>query len=286
MKKEIPYFNLRAHDPTVFHIRPLRTFIDPEDVNEVPHRHNFQEILWVKSGHGRHVVDGEELAITPNTCYLIAKGQVHHFLYGEALVGILIRFKDEFLFDASAKTSWNYQISLFNHITNVDTLPLNPADYVEYDQLLSLMMIEHERSDIFANNEMLRHLLLVLLLKLERIRHQQRQGPVGSKEPQTAVFESFLQLLEENYRQTHAVADYAAALGVTPRQLSRILQRFVGRNTKQLIDERLVLDAKRYLRHTNYSIKEMAFLLGYKDPSYFSRVFKRSTGLTPQTFRG
>ncbi len=286
MSEQIPFLDLRPFSSSSFHIRPLRSHIDAEDD---AHRHNFQEIIWVESGNGRHQIDEAVLELKPSTFYLIAKGQVHHFLGGQELVGYLVRFTDDFLLEtASISVAWNYRVSLFNNVAGSNVLGVETAVYDEFVALLHMMAREHNSAGHYGQSELLRHLLSVLLLKLERLRQEQvvEVGDGKASGEDTAVFNTFLHLLEMQYKETHLVADYADKMGITPRQLSRILQQLTGRSAKQLIDQRLILDAKRYLRHTNYSVKELSYLLGYKDPSYFSRVFRRLTGVSPKGYRG
>lgn len=242
--------------------------------------------MWVQTGNGHHTIDNTLLKITPNTFYLIAKGQVHHFIEGYDLVGYLVRFTDDFLLESATSTAWNYRVALFNHVSVHHTLPIGEAGDGEYELLFSLMMAEQERQEAYGKADLLRHLLSALLLKLERLRRLWAEALVAEDDGgQTAVLHAFFQLLEANYHQTHHVGDYAAELSITPRQLSRTLQQLLGKSAKQLIEDRLMLEAKRYLMHTNYSVKETAYRLGYKDPSYFSKVFKRATGVVPQDYR-
>ena len=72
---------------------------------------------------------------------------------------------------------------------------------------------------------------------------------------------------------------------MTERQLSDIVRRFSGKTAKRFILERLILEAKRYLEHTHTSIKEMAYMLGFHDPSYFSKVFTQIEGQRPSSYR-
>lgn len=284
MKDAIPFLELRPHDPSLFHIRPLRPHIPLE---HEPHRHNFQEILWVKAGNGRHQIDTTTLEIAPLTFYLIAKGQVHRFLGGQDLAGYLIRFTDDFLLESSAQMAWTYRLTLFNQATQQQSLRVSKQDAAAYQSLLDLLAAEYQHDRYAAQTTLLRHLLLSLLLLLEKLRAATVPAIEYEEDGgETAVYNQFLTLLEANYRQTHFVADYATQLGLSPRQLTRTLQRLTGRTAKQLIEERLILDAKRYLRYSHQTVKEISFHLGYKDPAYFSRIFRQHTNQSPKAYRG
>src|SRR5690606_22538331 len=97
----------------------------------------------------------------------------------------------------------------------------------------------------------------------------------ATQDPNLTIFQEFITALEDNFRQEHSVSFYAEQIHMTPRQLSDIVKTCTGKTAKTLILERIILEAKRHLQHTNASIKEIAFALGFKDSSYFSKVFKQ-----------
>ena len=268
-----------------FLIRPFLIETDPQETHEPPHRHNFQEILWVRSGRGKHAIDGQELTIQPNTFYLIAKGQVHQLITGIDLDGLVIRFSDAFLPNFLSQEMGHYQTVLFNNVTINHTLPIQPADLPNFESLLRLLLAEFKSQDGKQNQEVLRHLLTVLLIKLGKVQRELVNENGTAVSPEAYLFHQFTLLLEEKYSQTHAVADYAVMLNVTPRQLSDIARHFVGSTAKHLIEDRLMLEAKRLLTFTNLSVKEIAHRLGYKDPSHFSKIFKKKTKTTPQDYK-
>lgn len=284
LKEQIPYVELKPERPTSFHIRPLRRMVDPVALKEGPHRHNFQELLWVKGGSGRHKIDNTILEIQPRTFYLIAQGQVHYFTQGIELEGYLIRFTDDFLLDNTNQSDWNYRVTLFSHFAIHQSLTIEREEIVLFEQVMERMWQEHQ-SKAFGRTQLLGHLLHILLIQLERTRRKtlQQQKPLTEH---AHIYQAFVSLLEQDYKQQHQVSHYANALHVTPRQLSHIVRPFSGKTAKQLIQERLILEAKRYLQYTNASVKEIAYTLGYNDPSYFSKVFKQIAGVAPHAYKG
>ncbi len=283
---EIPYIQLKAQEQTSFHIRPLRLKVDPIELGEGPHRHEFQELMWVKSGQGRHLIDQQELEIKPHTFYLIAQGQVHFFGAGLNLDGYLIRFTDDFLRNSPVDQGWNYRVTLFNNVAINHTLPVEHEAVAAFDHIIQALADAYWQQAAFGSMDIVRHLLHVLLIKLEQTRQQQSQNQQAENQSgQEIIFQEFIDLLERHYQTHHSVQHYADHLNLAPRQLSDIIKRILGKTTKQVIEERVVLEAKRYLRYSNYSVKEVTYALGFKDPSYFSKVFKRLTGISPQAYR-
>lgn len=267
-----------------FLIRPIQVENKPHETHEPPHRHNFQEILWIRSGKGWHAIDGQELPIQPNTFYLIAKGQVHQLISGIDLDGLVIRFSDAFLPNFLSQEMGHYQTVLFNNVTINHTLPIQPAALPNFERLMQQLLAEFN-DEANENQEVLRHLLTALLIKLGQVQHKQMHDGQMAVDQNTQLFHRFTLLLEEQFSQTHAVQDYARALNITPRQLSVITRQFMGRTAKHLIEDRLLLEAKRLLTFTNLSVKEIAHQLGYKDPSHFSKMFKKKTQTSPQAYK-
>ena len=103
--------------------------------------------------------------------------------------------------------------------------------------------------------------------------------------PDAPLRARFERLLEETFRQHWSVSDYARALSVSPTHLSRVLRQATGLPASRAIEDRVLREARRQLFYTNLSIAEIAYLLGYNDPAYFSRVFARATGMAPSAFR-
>ena len=108
---------------------------------------------------------------------------------------------------------------------------------------------------------------------------------VEKEQSRDEQMEQFMQLIEKNYLTLHKPADYAALLAMSPNNLSKRSNRYFGKSPSLIIQERLILEAKKKLHLTRQSIKEIAFALSFTDEFYFSRFFKKFTGVSPQSFR-
>jgi AraC-like DNA-binding protein len=91
--------------------------------------------------------------------------------------------------------------------------------------------------------------------------------------------------VERHHRRSHRVAGYAKLLSVSAGHLNAMVRRQLGRPPLELIQDRLALEARRLLRHTDETAARVGYALGFDDPSYFARFFRRRTGLTPTAFR-
>ncbi len=180
--------------------------------------------------------------------------------------------------------TWNYHTTLFHPFGGRQslTVPINELDALT--PVLKLMDVEWMDDTTFNRESALRHLLAVLIIRLERI-YQHAWETDQHHGDAYHLYRQFVMLLETDFARHHDVQYYATALHVAPVKLSRVLGRVVGKSTKQLIDERIVLEAKRLLHYTDLSVKEIAVALGYGDLFHLSKTFKRLAGVAPQVFR-
>jgi AraC family transcriptional regulator, transcriptional activator of pobA len=248
--------------------------IDAGEVRE-PHRHAYHELIWVREGSGRHLIDGEPLEFGPRTLTLIAKGQVHQFQRADGVSGVVVRFGDEWL---AGSRRW-----LFAGQT-CTPLSVPEEDASRFNALLDLLRAELERPAGPESAELRSHLLSAAILWAQRWREVQLEEG-GASRSELQLDQQFLELLERDFRVSHEAGHYAAELGVTTGTLSRLLTKLTGRTTKQLILDRVILEAVRLLRFSDLSIKEIAARLGFSDQFAFSKAFKRQRGEAPLEFR-
>ena len=263
----------RSDEPVRRHPRG-ETFVNPP--SDPPHRHDFHELLLVEEGCLRHTVDGETADLGPHSLALIARGQVHAVDRAIDTVGWMLRFAEELL-PAGTQPPIPARPGLD------PVLALSPVDLATLAPVADLIEAEVARPVGAERDAALRALLTVLLLRVDRIRHAVGANSVAQEEQR--IYQDFVALLERDFAAHHGVAHYAGALGVDPVRLSVILTHVLGITTKRAIDDRLVLEAKRLLRHTSLPLKAIATELGYADQLHLTKVFKRLTGLSPHDYR-
>lgn len=254
-----------------------------------PHRHRFYQIIWIVDGAGVHAADFEEHVIQPQTVFLISPGQVHAVRVDRALSGYMLLFTADFLaLDGLAAGTTD----AMDAIDAPAGLPFfrpgiaNPALALTGEEAGRLRTVAEDLLAEFASRaawrrDMLRARLAVLLLGLARIARRQevRVAPLA---PSVARFQA---LVDDRFRHLHRVADYAGLLGLTPGHLNDLAKAATGQTASALIDARLALEAKRLLAHSEATMAEVAAALGFRDPSYFGRFFRRHADQSPGAFR-
>jgi AraC family transcriptional activator of pobA len=271
----------RLEPGAVVEVRTLDGFRVGEGPIREPHRHDYHELLWVRSGSGEHRIDGEPVAIAPPSITVIGRGQVHQFAHAEALRGGLLRFTDAVLAGGGERVRADWLLA--GRGGRTIAVPAGDADRT--DAVFAALADETRRPPDPYAADVVRHLVLTLLLWLERWYDGSRIERRDADDAAVQLHRRFTRRLEADFAAHHDAAHYAEALAVPAPALARALVERTGRATKELITDRVMLEAARLLRHSDRTVGEIAFEVGFQDPLYFSRAFKRHSGRSPQAYR-
>ena len=242
------------------------------------HRNLYHEILWVKKGNVELLLDGEKIDIPSNCIFLVSQNRIHRYFPSEDTGGSILRFSEDFL----DKTPY----ALFNQFLKMIRVDLNNDDQIFLDHIFHLIKLEYRKdTSLNENRDIIRNLLSALLRKLELIRNGYLMENENVNKSTFDLFESFNSLLEREFENHHSVTFYADQLGISQRKLSETTKNLLAKTAGQVIEERLILEAKRMLLYSPLSVKEIAFELGFEEHSYFTKVFRRNMRSTPSQFR-
>ncbi|MFM8911530.1 MAG: helix-turn-helix domain-containing protein, partial [Flammeovirgaceae bacterium] len=153
----------------------------------------------------------------------------------------------------------------------------------QFADLFKLMETELQNEKDTSQSDMLKHLLHIFLLLSERERRKKDFNEIKKGADLDHVM-LFKDLLEIHYRKLKHVNDYAKLISVTDKRLNQATKNVFDKSPKQLIDERVVLEAKRLLAHTNESVKEISFAMGFDEPTNFIKFFRKHSQSTPVEF--
>ena len=247
-----------------------------------PHRHDYHELIWIRDGRGHHSIDGATVPVRPGTVTVIGRGQVHVFERGEALHGAVVRFGEEGLAEPGARRGTPAWLLAGE---GGRTVPVPPSEHARLDAIVDALGAELQRPADEHSPELQRHLLSTILLWIERWHDATRTERRDADDAEVQLHRRFARRLEEDYARHHDAGHYADALAVPAAALSRALTHVTGRATKDLILDRVMLEAARLLRFTDLTVGEVARRVGFEDPLYFSRAFKRRHHESPQAYR-
>ena len=152
-------------------------------------------------------------------------------------------------------------------------------------QLLFSIFIDELNTRDNIQNDMLLMLLKRLIIVVTRLAKSEYIPDQRLHDDRMDVFRKFNLLVEANFRSEHSVSYYAQRLSKSPKTLSNVFALYNDKTPLQVIQERILLEAKRLLFYTNKSVKQITYELGFEDPAYFSNFFKRHTSLPPLEFR-
>ncbi len=172
---------------------------------------------------------------------------------------------------------------IFFSLKETQVLSLSDVEQQRMNLLFEVFKEEFSEDSDNLKTEMLRTLLKRLIVKMTRLHKNQYVTPDETSE--LNVIRQFNVLVERNFKQLHQVQDYADLMHRSPKTISNIFSRFHDRSPREIILDRLVLEAKRMLLYTDHSAKEIAHDLGFTEFPHFSRFFKQKTQMTPSRFR-
>ena len=249
----------------------------PPSYLEDPARREFFEIVWLHDEDALHIPQHSFQTLRGDWIYLIPPYRVHQ-LNKAGKKGILISFKRE-LVEGDLKEFILDIFRMFNIQGEFSCLQVNEQSAKGLVSVFDLLMEEYEKEEMQLI--MIKALLKVFLLKLIELKEQHfTKQDINEKR----IYE-FMLLLEMNYLEERTAEFYADKLGISAKRLNQILKEKLNKTAMQLIHDRVVLEAKRQIIHSENTIKEIGFNLGFKDSSYFSRFFKQLTQQTPQEFQ-
>lgn len=267
---------------TAFYFDLVRLQDNPEIPRGFPHRHNYYHLLWMTEASGTHMLDFESFEVRTNTVFFVSPGQLHSWTSSVRPKGYVINFSTDFFLRMFPRSDDIAQFPFF-HIAG-DT-PVLYMDQTQHDQLLPLLIeMEQEvqgRGD--GRLDIVRSYLLVLLTRLRRLYPEHIAE--GMSPQNYSLTKRFKLLIEQHYLDFGPMRSYAEKLHVTERQLNDALKRTLGKTAGQLVQERVVLEAKRLFSNTDRSVAEIAYQLNFEDLAYFCRFFKKHTQSTPGEFK-
>jgi AraC family transcriptional regulator, transcriptional activator of pobA len=248
------------------------------------HRHDgLLQLLYLQSGGGEVLFDSERVQVQAPCVVYVPAQVVHGFHWACQVEGQVITAAQAPLESIAQVLAPNLLAPI--HKPQVIALPHWPT---EEDPLLPLCLALREEYHNRAREHVASSMALLLALLIQALRHAHAapdpaQRPASRRSQQLT---GFRELVDRHYREHRPLGFYAGELGMTLATLGRLCQEHLGMTPMNVINARLVLEAKRVLGHSDASVKAIAHELGFADVGYFSRFFRKQSGVSPSEFRG
>lgn len=248
------------------------------------HRHDHFELFWLR-GPGVHLNDSRryELPADRPALVLVGPGQVHGWERRARLCGTVVSFTSVFFDGREPPPSTLHDYGFTYRAELPPVLPAGPELEEEVAPLVA--RCEREYAERAARwDEAIRAALRLILASALRF-HRRNEPPAAVSGPGHELVRRLQALVEEKFRHQSSVAAFARDLGVTAGHLNDVVRTQLGTTAGELIRARLLLEARRLLIHTELTVAEIAYHLGYEDPSNFAKTFRRVGGRSPGEFR-
>lgn len=279
-KIPIRHINTTQKEPVfsgAFSIRDVRDLLAGKEMFQELHRHDFFYILALKKGAGNHEIDFTSYKVCDNSVFFMGPGQVHQLSLKALSTGYLMEFKTDFYYSRDKVSN-----QLLRKVNNMNFYQFDDKSFKKLFSILTYIFQEYTDQQE-GYQEVIKANLGILFIEL--IRQNSKSRPANVIPYTQERLEEFLGLLEAHISGHKQVSEYADMLNLTPYQLNAITKVTLGKTCSQIINEYIILEAKRYLLATSNQVNQIADHLGYEDVSYFIRFFKKQTGYSPELFR-
>lgn len=248
------------------------------------HRSDHYTIFYMEEGTGDYWVDFNAFQINGAGIFFLSPGQVLTVEAESMKKGFEISFDREFYCVETHGKEIACNGVLFNNMHRATFIPLDINELGIFQQLIQQMINELEKPGQ-AHRDMLDAYLRMFLIEALRRNDNKAKPSTDERDDPNRLVGEFIALVDKHFHKVHAVADYAEMLHVSPKSIAKRLNATGYKTPTEIIRDRIVLEAKRDLRFTQKSVKEIAFDLGFDDPAYFTRYFKKSANESPQAYR-
>lgn len=241
-----------------------------------PHKHDFFIINLFEEGKGSHTIDFKEYKVENKQVHLVFPGQVHQWIIEKETIGYQLMISREWF--EGFLPSLRFSISYYqNH-------PVLGISAQTYQLLLNeFKAIQHILSEKTVFWELIQKRGEVIgLLISQSVEGMFNDFEIFNSNP---IISKFLSFIDESFKEERSVSFYAEKLNISANYLNIISRKNLNRSASSLIQDRILLEAKRLLKVSEMSVKDIVYDLGFYDHASFSKFFKAQTGMTPSQFK-
>lgn len=260
-------------------ILPFEEHLKNAEHIKFPHRHDFYYLLYISSGKGTHTIDFKTYPIRNNQLFFMSPGQVHEWDLPLNTIGYTLFFSKELFSSKEFKieNEWSFFHNFFDDAAFI--VPKPEQQLIE--NLFSNILAEYDKNKR-NRDKVTKNLTAALLYKIDELLLSKKKTNGGNNND---IIRRFDLLIDKNFVEEHQLDFYANKLNISQNYLNALCKKNLNKSAKELLNERLLLESKRLIKHSNLGIKEIADYLNFNSSSYFVRFFSKHENLTPFQFK-
>ena len=263
-----------------FYINIFKNHLVDHSFVEEPHRHNSYVLVLFTNGSGMHDIDFDTFKIEPGSMFFMQPGQIHHWSLSDDIDGFVVFYSQE-MYNLYFRQKTIEAYSFYSSLGNSPEMIFESKELEAMQFYFQKMLAEYQGSKIMKQDKIM-NLLDSIHIEIAR-KYNERH--VLETHSYNVKIKDFDVLLEKYFWTEKAPSFYASQLHITLKHLNRICNEILKKTTTQVITDRIILEAKRMLMDKKRTVSEIATALGFDDYSYFVRLFKKHTAMTPTAFR-
>ncbi|MBK5720688.1 helix-turn-helix domain-containing protein [Dysgonomonas sp. Marseille-P4677] len=263
----------------VVRLKDIKKYLKEDAV----HRLGYHDITLITDGHGKFRIDEKEYYVRKGDVIFSSPNQIRWWDINNITDGYALIFEKEFLLTFFNDPDFLEHLSYFKGSHAFSKLSLDK------DSEHTLRLINEIKQEIDSYKEKDKHILRALLYQtlksLDRIYILRNSSSVNTENAKNRYADTFIKLVGIEYKQNHSIRHYADKLCITPNYLNELVKSANGISAKQVIQNKVIQEAKKMLLYSSFSISDIAASLNYENTSYFIRFFRKQTGYTPLQYR-
>lgn len=254
-----------------------------DGIIDVPHRHDYYTVVFAAQVRGKHVIDYKSFSFEDRQVYFVSPGQVHQVVTAGKPEGWVITFTRDFMTENNIPERFISNLNLFRQFGDSPPLNLKADDFIQIKDILLQMEACLPLEMKYRNRALGAYLQLFLIYCNNSCSPDLSE--LDEEHSGICMLRDFKSLVDQNFKNWHKVNTYASEIHISPKHLSQTVKDITGKTAKEFIQDRIILEAKRMLLHTQLNVKEIAYFLGFDEPLHFSSFFKRQCNISPSAFR-
>jgi AraC family transcriptional regulator, transcriptional activator of pobA len=246
-----------------------------------PHQRGFYQVIFAENATNLTTkINSSTFESKENILFVNSPIHVLSFTRGESIEGYILYFKETFI--APFIKDLQIQFPYFN-VNEVNSFLISDDQKKLINPFFSLLLKTFNRKDT-NRVSMLQYGLISLLFACKSIYDEYEKATVLQPKGQQLTAK-FLNLVSTHFLEKKTVEEYSTQLNITPSHLNDTVKEVTGKNAKSFIVERIMTEAKKYLDYSEMNVNEIAYYLGFTEPTHFTRFFKTNASQTPIQYR-